>query len=97
MSMNELKSELTQEELLDLEVAADKPIIYDEDSPEMTKEMLMQFKRMNKEERVKQTVSLRLSPSTLNKAKSLGKGYTSVLSRLLDLAINDEEMLKKCL
>ena len=97
MSMNELKSELTQEELSDLEAAADKPIIYDEDSPEMTKEMLMQFKRMNKEERVKQTVSLRLSPSTLNKAKSLGKGYTSVLSRLLDLAINDEEMLKKCL
>lgn len=97
MSMNELKSELTQEDLQDLEAAADKPIIYDEDSPEMTKEMLMQFKRMNKEERVKQTISLRLSPSTLNKAKALGKGYTSVLSRLLDLAINDEEMLKKCL
>ena len=34
--------------------------------------MLIQFKRMNKEERVKQTVSLRLSPSTLRKAKSLG-------------------------
>lgn len=97
MSMNELKSELTEEELLALEAATDKLIVYDEDSPEMTKEMLMQFKRMNKEERIKQTVSLRLSPSTLNKAKALGKGYTSVLSRLLDLAIDDEEMLKKCL
>lgn len=97
MSINELTSELTQEELLDLKTAEEKPVTYDEDSPEMTPEMLMQFKRMNKEERVKQTVSLRLSPSTLNKAKSLGKGYTSVLSRLLDLAINDEEMLKKCL
>ena len=84
MSINELTSELTQEELLDLETAEGKPVTYDEDSPEMTPEMLMQFKRMNKEERVKQTVSLRLSPSTLNKAKSLGKGYTSVLSRLLD-------------
>ena len=49
MSMNELKSELTQEELLNLEAAANKPIIYDEDSPEMANEMLMQFKRMNKE------------------------------------------------
>lgn len=97
MSIDELTSELTEEELLDLEAAAGKPIVYDEDSPEMTEEMLMQFKRMNKEERVKQTISLRLSPSTLNKAKALGKGYTSVLSRLLDLAINDEEMLKKCL
>lgn len=97
MNINELTSELTEEELSDLEIAANNPIIHDEDSPEMTEEMLMQFKRMNKEDRVKQTVSLRLSPSTLKKAKSLGKGYTSVLSRLLDLAINDEEMLKKCL
>lgn len=97
MNINELSSELTEEELLDLETAAKSPIMHDENSPEMTEEMLMQFKRMNKEERIKQTVSLRLSPSTLKKAKSLGKGYTSVLSRLLDLAINDEEMLKKCL
>lgn len=97
MNINELSSELTEEEMLDLEMAANFPIVHDEDSPEMTEEMLMQFKRMNKEERVKQTISLRLSPSTLKKAKSLGKGYTSVLSRLLDLAINDEEMLKKCL
>ena len=52
---------------------------------------------MNREERIKQTVSLRLSPDTMNKAKALGRGYTSVLSRLLDLAINDTEMLKKCL
>ena len=57
MSINELISELTQEELLDLETAEEKPITYDEDSPEMTPEMLMQFKRMNKEERVKQTIS----------------------------------------
>lgn len=97
MNINELTSELTESELADLEMAANIPIVHDEDSPEMTEEMLMQFKRMNKEERIKQTVSLRLSPSTLKKAKSLGKGYTSVLSRLLDLAINDEEMLKKCL
>ncbi len=97
MNGNELVPELTTEELFELEQAASKPVVYDEDSPEMTQEMLMQFKRMNKAERVKQTVSLRLSPSTLSKAKALGKGYTSVLSRLLDLAINDEDMLKKCL
>lgn len=97
MSIDELTSELTEEERLELEQAEAKPIIYDDDSPEMTPEMLMQFKRMNKEERVKQTVSLRLSPATLKKAKAFGKGYTSVLSRLLDLAINDEEMIKKCL
>lgn len=97
VNMSELTPELTREEMLELEQAETKTVVYDEDSPKMTQEMLMQFKRMNKEERVKQTVSLRLSPGTLSKAKALGKGYTSVLSRLLDLAINDEEMLKKCL
>jgi hypothetical protein len=33
----------------------------------------------------------------MEKARALGKGYTSVLSRLLDAALNDEEMIKKCL
>ena len=97
MSMNELTSELTEDELRDLEAAEKMPLVHDADSPKLTEEMLMQFKHMNREERIKQTVSLRLSPDTMNKAKALGRGYTSVLSRLLDLAINDTEMLKKCL
>lgn len=97
ISMNELFYELTEDEREDLENAAKQPVVYDEDCPELTEEMLAQFKRVNWEERVKQTVSLRLSPDTLKKAKALGKGYTSILSRLLDLAINDTELLKKCL
>lgn len=63
MSINELTSELTQEELLDLETAEGKPVTYDEDSPEMTPEMLMQFKRMNKEERInKQSLDVEKVP-----------------------------------
>ncbi len=97
MSINELDSNLSKEETEELEAAVGKPVVFDEDCPEMTEKMLRQFKYMNREERVKQTVSLRLSPSTLKKAKSFGKGYTSLLSRLLDLAINDEDMIKKCI
>ena len=97
MNLNELSPDLTPDELQELETAESKSPVFDSDSPEMTPEMLMQFKRMNKETRVKQTVSLRLSPSTLKKAKSFGKGYTAVLSRLLDLAINDDDMVRKCL
>lgn len=44
MILKELCSELTEEELLDLEAAANKPDVYDEDCPEMTQEMLMQFR-----------------------------------------------------
>ena len=77
-----------------------KPISYDEDCPELSDEELAQFRRISdirNEERRKQTVSLRLSPQAMKKAKSLGKGYTSVLSRILDAALNDNEVIKKFL
>lgn len=96
MKLSELMGALTDEELRDLEEAEKRAPVFDEDSPEMTAEQLIQFKRMHHEDRTKQTVSLRLSQSTLKKAKAYGKGYTSFLSRLLDEAINDEELVRKC-
>lgn len=95
--LSELDTTLTAEELAEMEAAEHKDPVYDEDSPEMTAEMLMQFKRMSSEERNKQTVSLRLSPKTMKIAKSYGKGYTSFLSRLLDEAISNKEMVKRCM
>lgn len=93
----ELNEELTREEMNEIEAASAMPVVFDEDSPEMTAEMLMQFKRMNREGRNKQTISLRLSPSTLQKAKMYGKGYTSFLSRLLDEAIKDDALVRRCI
>ena len=66
----------------------------------MTEEEMNELRKVaqqRREETKKILISLRLSNKTLEKAKSLGKGYTSLLSRLLDLAIEDPEMLKKCL
>ncbi|MBQ7656190.1 MAG: antitoxin [Clostridia bacterium] len=97
MNLNELNGELSAEELRELEAAEAKAPVFDDDSPALTVEQLMQFKRMNRENRTKQTISLRVSPTTLKKAKRYGKGYTSFLSRLLDIAINDEEMVRKCI
>ena len=97
MTLNDLNVELTEEELRELEAAEKKEPVFDDDSPLMMKEQLMQFKRINHENRVKPTISLRISPGTLKKAKEYGKGYTGLLSRLLDLAINDEEMVRKCM
>ena len=68
-----------------------------EDCPEMTPEILKQFKRMHSKKRTKESVSLRVSADTLEKAKAYGKGYTAFLSRLLDVAINNEEIVKKCI
>lgn len=73
MSFNELNNELSEEELLELENAAARTIAFDDESPEMTPEMLRQFNR------------------------SYGKGYTSFLSRLIDAALDDATLVKRCL
>ena len=96
-TLRDLNTQLTDEELKELEAAEKKSYVLDEDSPLMTQEQLMQFKRINRENRTKPTVSLRISPATLRKAKQYGKGYTGLLSRLLDAAINDEELVRRCI
>jgi len=97
MSLNELNKELTPEEVQELEAAEKKEPVFDDESPLLMKEQLMQFKRINHENRTKPTVSLRISPATLKKAKQYGKGYTGLLSRLLDAAIDDEDLVRRCI
>lgn len=88
---------LTDEQKKMLEELKTRPVMPDEDCPELTAEQLKQFARVsekNREERRKQTVTLRLSPQAVRTAKSLGKGYTSVLSRILENALTDAELIK---
>ena len=96
----DINKPLSDDEKKMLERADKMPIVYDEDSPKLTPEQLTEFRRvseMRNNERRKQTVTLRLSPSALSKAKSLGKGYTSVLARILEEALKDNDMIKRCL
>ena len=91
------KRKLSEEEEKMLAEAAGRPVEYDEDLPKLTKEQLSQFRRISdakREERRKQNVTLRLSPQTIQKAKALGKGYTSVLARIIENALNDPDMIK---
>lgn len=46
-TVNELSQELTAEELRELETAEKRGPVFDDDSPAMTREQLMQFKRIN--------------------------------------------------
>ncbi|WP_405379631.1 BrnA antitoxin family protein [Phascolarctobacterium sp.] len=96
----DLNAPVPQDLLKELELAAQKPAIPDADCPELTDEQLEQLAEMvrkQKSERVKKVVSLRISPATLEKAQRLGKGYTGVLSRILENALNNPELLKQCL
>ena len=97
MTLNELAAELTKEELGELESAEGKNPVFDEDSPAMTAEQLTQFRRINRENCTDSVISIQVSPATLEKAKKYGKGYRSLLSRLLDAAIDDEELVRKCI
>lgn len=81
-----------------LRKAAEKEPEPDEDCPAYSLEELKKMKKLADEkraERNKQTVTLRLKPSTIAKARSLGKGYTSILSRIIENALNDPETLRK--
>lgn len=97
MNFNDLNDELSVEDLLELENAAARTIAFDDESPEMTPEMLRQFKRMKQKGRTKQTASIRLSAKAQKFSRSYGKGYTSFLSRLIDAALDDAALVKKCL
>ncbi len=88
---------LTKEQLNELEEAIKRPIVYDEDCPQLTEEQLRSFHRVNDYNRKTTNISIRLSNSTLSKAKSLGKGYTSIMNRILEDVLNDNEKLKNYL
>jgi uncharacterized protein (DUF4415 family) len=96
MIRKEIKNTISREQMAMLEALKDREPVPDEEIPELTDEELSQFRRISeikREERRKQTVTLRLSPQAFNKAKSLGKGYTSVLGRILEEALNDPKIV----
>ena len=94
----DFSTKLTDEQLRMLEEAEKAPHVYDEENPPLTREELAQFRRVSdliKEEREssrKQNVTLRLSPKTIRKAKSLGKGYTSILARIVERVLDNPEL-----
>ena len=95
-----VKAPLTNEQLIELDEASKKSIIVDDECPEITEAEFAQFAEIaqkRREERKNPIVSIRLSPDTLDKAKKLGKGYTEILSRIIDKALNSPEFLRECL
>ena len=84
----------------EIEEASARPVLPDEDAPELTMEQyaeMAELARKRRSKKVKPVLALRISPETLEKAKATGKGYTGFLSRLLDNAINDPQMVAKSL
>ena len=90
----------SEAQIREIELASSRPIVTDDDAPELTLEQYAEMAALAKKRRsknVKPVVSIRISPETLEKAKATGKGYTGFLSRLLDNAINDPKLVSKSL
>ncbi|SDB12715.1 BrnA antitoxin family protein [Butyrivibrio sp. INlla16] len=93
----DVKKKPTKKQTEMIKAAKNLPVTFDEDSPELTPDQLKRFRRISEEkneDRRKGTVTLRLTPRALRKAKSLGKGYTSVLSRILEDALDDPQVIE---
>lgn len=88
--MNNINENLTEEEKDELAAAEKMPITFDEDCPEMTEEMLMQFRRMD-------SVVVKISPANRQKVQSFGEDAKKILSNLLNLALNDNDLVKRSL
>ena len=46
---------------------------------------------------IRKNVTLRLTPQAIQKAKALGKGYSGILSRIIESVLDDPAMLSKYL
>ncbi len=84
-----------KEQIKMLEEVEKRPITFDEDCPELTDEQLSKAYRAS--ERKKPSVNIEVSPQTMEKVKALGNSSPSILSKLFEMAINNNDMLKQCM
>ncbi len=83
-------AKLTDSEREALKKAKSMPVIYDDDSPEMTPEMEQAFIAARKKKPFsKEPLTLYVSRTTIEKAKSLGGDYIAILGNLLDQAVTE--------
>ena len=90
----------TKRQINEIEKAASLKSVFDENSPEFSYEDLLEMMaaaKAKKDEQKKEVVTLRLSASALRRAKATGKGYTGFLSRLIENALNDKDLVSRSL
>ncbi len=96
----DMSKPLTPEQIKMLEEMDKRPVVPDEDSPAYSKEELIRLKKLAEQKRTEkqsQVVTVRLSDKSMEKAKSLGTSSTSVLSHILEIVLNNDNLLKQCM
>lgn len=85
----------TEEQRQEIMEAAKRDIICDEEAPELSLEQMQHYRKAAIAKKAKTAVTLELSKENMDKAYSFGNEYRIVLSRLLELAMNDKELVRK--
>ena len=87
-------TELTEKEKEILAEAKKRPVIYDEDCPEMTDEMESAFVAARKAKPYRgEPLTLYVSSATIEKVKAMGADYIAILGKLLDKAVDEYRMI----
>lgn len=77
-----------------LSAAKQLPVVYDEDSPELTDDMEKAFAAARKAKPFHgEPLTLYVSPATLEKVKSMGADYIAILGKLLDKAVDEYRVI----
>ena len=72
------------------------PPVYDPDCPPSSPEALKEFAQLAAERnrrKKKQTVTIRVSPEVLESYKTMGNGYTGIMSDVLQYAVKNPSVL----
>ena len=85
----------TEEQRMEIREAAKRVPLYDEDAPELSMEQMQRYRKAAIDKKAKTAVTLELSKENMDKAHSFGKEYRTVLSRLLELAMDDKDLIEK--
>jgi uncharacterized protein (DUF4415 family) len=76
--------------------AARRPIVYTDDCPPSSPEALKEFAQLAAERnrrKKKQTITIRITPDVLESYKTMGSGYTGIMSDVLQYAVNNPSVL----
>jgi len=72
------------------------PAVYDPDCPPSSPEALKEFAQLAAERnrrKKKQSITIRVTPDVLNSYKTMGSGYTGIMSDVLQYAVNNPSVL----
>ena len=83
-----------------LKQAARRPINYTEEAPRSSPEALKEFAHLAAERnrrKKKQTITIRITPEVLESYKTMGSGYTGIMSDVLQYAVNNPAVLAEAI